>query len=499
MAKAKGNLSAENKVFGKWLAAAAVLDKFVMRAADDIFGRLLFSCDERNYSAYMHILAAYGEIARVYDDSRVTSLAKEIWDGVYAVVTSRLDDAEGVFADISRRRRDCAAVLRYRLAQRMDFESIQIVADEIADDFRKNDAEYYELLQKERDMLGQIVAALETAAAQEENEVFGEAIEVLRKAQFSGGGAESPFRDLRRDFERFARRFAEKYDDFRKHADVLAAARLEIYHKELVADRAGYCRKMADDAVEMTREGMGCFGDILTHYDENKEYLQACGEKDIIVGVAETIAIKIEGLAEVVGDFCRSVDDIISGLCREKPAENQGVFDDFVCFLVQKLLKFGPEERKGAGIVRQLAEEFFGGEIFVGCMEKISKNVTRQVENLEKKTMAFMRDGFFFELSTFEEIMYYSVSRLRQSDDIEVLEFVAKIDSGCRALDGILMRYDIEKIVPGPRDPFNPRENEVLMAEENPEFKKGEIIKTMNAGYRRGEVVIVRANVIAAR
>ena len=37
------------------------------------------------------------------------------------------------------------------------------------------------------------------------------------------------------------------------------------------------------------------------------------------------------------------------------------------------------------------------------------------------------------------------------------------------------------------------------MAESNADFKKGEIVKLMNSGYRQNGAVILRANVIAAR
>jgi molecular chaperone GrpE (heat shock protein) len=80
-----------------------------------------------------------------------------------------------------------------------------------------------------------------------------------------------------------------------------------------------------------------------------------------------------------------------------------------------------------------------------------------------------------------------------------IIDFVAEIDKRHRNLEAILAKYGIEKIAPKPFDIFNAKENEVLMAEVNPDFKKGEIIKTMNSGYRLGDLVLVRANVIAAR
>ena len=46
---------------------------------------------------------------------------------------------------------------------------------------------------------------------------------------------------------------------------------------------------------------------------------------------------------------------------------------------------------------------------------------------------------------------------------------------------------------------FNGREHEVLMAEVKEGFKKGEIIKTLNKGYRFNDQIILKANVVACK
>ncbi|MCL2753821.1 MAG: nucleotide exchange factor GrpE, partial [Defluviitaleaceae bacterium] len=60
-------------------------------------------------------------------------------------------------------------------------------------------------------------------------------------------------------------------------------------------------------------------------------------------------------------------------------------------------------------------------------------------------------------------------------------------------------KFGIEKISPKTHEQFNAKEHEVLMAEQKEGFTKGEIIKTINSGYRYNDTIIVRANVIAAR
>jgi len=46
---------------------------------------------------------------------------------------------------------------------------------------------------------------------------------------------------------------------------------------------------------------------------------------------------------------------------------------------------------------------------------------------------------------------------------------------------------------------FNGKEHEVLIAETSEGFAKGEIIKVINPGYKRGDFILTRANVIAAK
>ena len=63
----------------------------------------------------------------------------------------------------------------------------------------------------------------------------------------------------------------------------------------------------------------------------------------------------------------------------------------------------------------------------------------------------------------------------------------------------LLKKNNIDLIRPTPHEMFNPKEHEILMAETLSDFKKGEIVKLMNSGYRQRETVLMRANVIVAR
>jgi len=62
-----------------------------------------------------------------------------------------------------------------------------------------------------------------------------------------------------------------------------------------------------------------------------------------------------------------------------------------------------------------------------------------------------------------------------------------------------LRKNNITPIRPNPQEIFNGKEHEVLVAEKQEGFNKGEIIKLVGSGYRYKDVVLMRANVIAAR
>ena len=54
--------------------------------------------------------------------------------------------------------------------------------------------------------------------------------------------------------------------------------------------------------------------------------------------------------------------------------------------------------------------------------------------------------------------------------------------------------------MPNPHDMFDPKEHEVLLAEKNEQFLKGQIIKVVNYGYKKKDKgIIKRATIIAAK
>jgi len=208
---------------------------------------------------------------------------------------------------------------------------------------------------------------------------------------------------------------------------------------------------------------------------------------EILKGVAETIEIKIEGLRESSSQITEEYADIIESFTEKNAAPTD------------------EETQAAKAAVWQLwmdSENLSGGKdlpIFTERRRDITKNAALCQETLNKKTQKFKRETLLYEMSTYEEIIFYSVSRLRQLESQIFQQGAALADDALKALEAILKKNNIEIIRPQPHEAFNSREHEVLMAESNPDFKKGEIVKMMNSGYRQDDVVLLRANVIAAR
>ena len=136
-------------------------------------------------------------------------------------------------------------------------------------------------------------------------------------------------------------------------------------------------------------------------------------------------------------------------------------------------------------------------------MSFLSDRLLRRQEKIEqeadKKIIKFLREHLLFEMSTYEEIINYSVSKLRESQEDFIITYVKEIDALTHSIEEILKAYKIEFIHPNPHEKFNGKEHEVLMAEVREGFQKGEIIKTMNKGYMLDGQIILKANVIAGK
>jgi len=146
-------------------------------------------------------------------------------------------------------------------------------------------------------------------------------------------------------------------------------------------------------------------------------------------------------------------------------------------------------------------DEFFANPrgAITAYNDKLTKHIANNQAKLDKASLRYKKEALLYEISTFEEILYYSVSRLRESTLPHVAAAVQILDETIFVLEEHIRTRGITIIRPNPHEPFNGREHEVLTAEEQEGFAKGQIIKTMVSGYKQNDQVIIRANVVAAR
>jgi molecular chaperone GrpE (heat shock protein) len=219
--------------------------------------------------------------------------------------------------------------------------------------------------------------------------------------------------------------------------------------------------------------------------------------RDILAGVAETIGIKIESLRESVDIFNETGAAMITAFTsakkdmttEEKQKAYQTVRDGWEMTMTQ--------------VPRPHISEFFDN-----CLEEDSltaahahneKLIEEYTVKIDKTLLNFKKETLLYEICTYEEILTHSVSQLYDTGIEAVDEAVVLMSKTFRDLETLLKKNNIQVIRPLPHEPFNGREHEVIVAEEQEGFTKGEIIKPVNSGYKQNGQVILRANVIAAK
>jgi len=167
--------------------------------------------------------------------------------------------------------------------------------------------------------------------------------------------------------------------------------------------------------------------------------------------------------------------------------------------MVMKMAGFQKYDSRARSTVTEYMNFSPSNDIYMPFVQRVVSPAARAMDEISAKLTKFKKEQTLYEISTYEEIQHYSISRLRDSDCEHIAEFVAVLDQSAEKMEAILKEHGITPIRPAPGSVFNGREHEVLMAEAHEGFAKGEIIKAMNSGFRQKDNVLLRANVIAAR
>jgi len=234
------------------------------------------------------------------------------------------------------------------------------------------------------------------------------------------------------------------------------------------------------------------------------EYRAAGGESggtgedaEIMDGICETINIKLESLTENKNEYRLAMDRLAEGYARDFPSMDA---DDIKAVAGEIFARLADAADGGPGLSAGSFYDLIAAtEAYGAFKEKVCKYMERMRETCLKRDYTFKRDCLLYEISTYGEIMNYSVSRLKESAAERAGGFTAVCESVLDEISVQIQKNNITAINPAPYEMFNGKEHEVLLAEEHEHFAKGSIIKVINPGYRYGDMILARATVIAAK
>ncbi|MCL2404407.1 MAG: nucleotide exchange factor GrpE [Defluviitaleaceae bacterium] len=218
-------------------------------------------------------------------------------------------------------------------------------------------------------------------------------------------------------------------------------------------------------------------------------------DNEILTGITETLEIKVESLAESLQQFTENSTQLLASIPSGLPRLTEEDLLTAAAQMQEAWCANPPTLETIADFIAACASL----EAFAAYDGQFAKHIASTSAKIEKASFRFKKETLLYEISTYEEILYHSVSRLRESPLPHVAAAVSLLDETFAKLEPLLAEKGITVIRPAAHEPFNGREHEVLLAEETDGFAKGEIIKVMTSGYKYKDQVILRANVIAAR
>ncbi|NLK22374.1 MAG: nucleotide exchange factor GrpE [Epulopiscium sp.] len=295
--------------------------------------------------------------------------------------------------------------------------------------------------------------------------------------------------------------FIDNFNDFTEKWGSLKEELLKIYIEKF---NPGALLKEIVENLYINKEAGERIVDFFLEFNKNQELYKDIPEEaeytPIIEGISETISIKIESLREslelyqsTINQFEEYVKKELDPIVIEKEYEkiDLEIYNKFISKYdtpIEDVLT-----QKGAFLDNEIKEGYDA------LMERLGRKVEKIKNEANKKMIKYLREHLFFEMSTYEEIINYSVSRLRNENEEVVASYVENIDALTLKLENLLEEFKVEFINPKTHEKFNGKEHEVLMAEVKEGFEKGEIIKTMNRGYKYNNQIVLKANVVAGK
>ncbi len=226
----------------------------------------------------------------------------------------------------------------------------------------------------------------------------------------------------------------------------------------------------------------------------NRQLLKTSEDFEIIEGIQQTMEIKAKVLIENREVLQESVENNIENLnydlekieviIKEKASEiyfkNLSVLDIpiYIDKYIENLIKSKQCEVN---------------------IKDLNVDIKEVEKSISSKIFEFKKEVLFYEISTFDEILHYSIEKIKNSSNLNVKKYVMYVEDIKEKLTKLLDENNIEIISPKASDKFNSKEHKVLIAEKKEGFAKGDIIKVNTVGYKEKDLVILKANVIAAK
>jgi molecular chaperone GrpE (heat shock protein) len=483
--------------------------------------------DEELFDNCAALMRVYRDSAAICASSReavTTPIIKDILEGIYSVLASKQEDElPGVNPVKLEKLNICIKTLQTLPVSYTYAESLYDVYQSSLsaclaglNDLpnRPVTQNYIDLMESEWAVMNSLitvqVAALEAAlpeASEAEQTIVNELLTGLREGYQHFGRNLTAFNEVMRGevtavlMEKTAEEFTEALNATLNTEDFRAALNAEIdalaEKVRLSYARAAYrFQRLLSEEGNLAEDFSTVFEQALIKLPKPDELpAEAESQRAILIGVAETIHIKIESLKENAAYFMEKARQTVKSFASERRDLSEedrqvlyeaalGIWRDSVACFADLPAYFARMEDE---------------EPFEKHKAYHEKRINTYTEKIEKSLYSFKRETLLYEMSTYEEILTHSVSRLRESEIELVMQSVALLDETFAALEVLLKKNNIQVMHPAPHDMFNGKEHEVLLAEKHEGFEKGEIIKTINSGYRQNEQIILRANVVAAR
>lgn len=249
-------------------------------------------------------------------------------------------------------------------------------------------------------------------------------------------------------------------------------ARITLEVHQWMTDEAAGFQRLSGQMVNL-------FFETVIELETSPETYETDQGKAIVKGIKETLALKLESF-------------------REKDTNYQLGKKDVAIVLEQHLLE--QNERFLQGAESLLLAVVAGDE---DVYPKMERQFNDQVDEVKKRhfnyNVDYLRHELLFELKSYEELIEHSLRKLIELEPNQAKDITEILLATLEQSRVILSSHKIELIMPRPHDRFVGKYHEVMLAEEEEGFYKGEIIKTINIGYQLKKHVIIRASVLAAR